>query len=455
MKAVLQITLTFFNFLPLQRWLSAAGLVLVAVALLTRILAGAGGAALGCSIAGGILLLLGPVFGGGVALRQGSSLATLMLRPHARVRLLLGTTLALNLVVLLVTLPFLLDAPVGPRGNPAPSAVDVFAVAWGFAALNWVGVFAVSRYRFGLLFLWIIPIVGANLLRFLPPGEVPDPMVALVAGLILWMAFAIWFLRQRSHAPLAFVGLGASSTEAPPPVPHFLASASPSMPRSMSQARQQWLTGGLSLLPNVVVGAAQAALVLILLFWLLDQPVGRDKALLGNLVYMGVHIGVFLGGYWLVGRSRALWLRGGLDRAGLLRHAETNGLLPALLTLFTAALVIIAAQAWLRPDLLTTILLNALAQVLLGLCLAYWGLSFTHGWSLTMAIESLGAFMLLLVGNIALGASRSPPFLLRSMAVLALLALLLRLHAHRRWRHLDWRVKRPRLNQGLAVRART
>ncbi len=455
MKAVLTVALAYFNFLPLQRWLSSGGLLLVATSLPVRGFAGARGVALGLSISGAILLVLAPAFGGGVVLRQASSLAALSLRPHGRLRIFLGTTLALNLVVLLVTLPFLLDAPVGARANLPPSAADVFAIAWGFMALNWVSVFAVSRYQFGLVFLWIIPLVGANLLRFVPPQDLLEPVAALLAGLLLWGGSGIWYLRQRTHAPLAFAGPGTSTTEAPPSLPHFLEPAEFPLLRSMPRARQQWLSGGVSLRPSVMAGVGQALLVLVLLLWLVDQPMGRDKALLGNLPYMGVQIACFMGAYWLVGRSRVLWLRGGLDRAGLLRHAETNGLLPAMITSLSAALVIIVAQTWLRPDLLPTILLNALAHLTLCACLGYWGLSFTHSWSGGMAIESFGAFMLGAVGNIALGASRSPDFLLGAPAVLAILALLLRAHAGRRWRNLDWRVKRPQMNKGLAMGGRT
>lgn len=453
MKAVLRVALTYFNFSPLQAWVSLIALPLIATGVIVRI-AGRepGGAALALSLAGAALLALGPIFGGGIMMRQLSSLPTMSLRPGVRLRLLLGTTLAMIIVVLAVMLPFLLVGRIGPGGNPLPAASTVFFIGWGVLALLWVSAFALSPYRVVALH-WVIAAAVAHLFGSMPPEQLPAPAMALVAGLVLWCAFAVWYLRQRTHRPVTLaLGLAMSSESAPAPA--FPALTADGTPRSAPHAQRQWLWGDGLLQHQFVIGMGQALLVVVLFALVLDRPAGREKSLLGNILYFGVMFTSFFTGYWLVGRSRVLWLRSGLTRAGLLRHAETHGLLPALVAFLGAALVICATQLFIRPDLLASILLNALAQLSLGLCLAYWGLSFTHSWSIETAIGLCGGFVLWLVATITLGASRSPSFLAGCIAVLALIALLLRLHAHRRWRNLDWRVKRPEMNTGWAVRAR-
>jgi hypothetical protein len=456
MKAVVRVALAYFTFAPLQKWLAALGVLLVAIALVVRAVADEpGGGPLMLSIFGAIFIVLGPMFGGGVMLRIASSRPTMMLRPGARLRLLLGTTLALNIVVLLATLPFLLDPAVGPRGERMPSAADVFAIAWGAMALNWAGVFTLSALRFGLAFVWIVPVIGANLPRFVPRADLPEPATVLIAGLILWGAFAVWYLRSRSHRPMPpWNSASATTTGGFAFALPFRRSGSASAPPSPPHPRQL-LHGEASLFTYVFIGAGQALMVVILFTWLVDRPEAREKALLGNLLFMALHFSCFGFAYWLVGRCRVLWLRAGLDRAGLLRHAEATGLLPMMVSTLTATAVIIVAQGLLRPDLLLAIALNALAQLTLAACLAYWGLSFTRSWSVGTTFESVGAFLLGLIGLIALGATSPPMRLVWAIALLVLFALLLRARALRRWRTLDWRVKRPRMNQPLGIRGRT
>lgn len=444
MRAVVRVALAYFTFAPLQKWLATLGVLLVAIALVVRVVADEpGGGPLMLSIFGAIFIVLGPMFGGGVMLRIASSRPTMMLRPGARLRLLLGTTLALNIVVLLATLPFLLDPAVGPRGEPMPSAAGVFAIAWGAMALNWAGVFTISALRFGLAFVWIVPVIGASLPRFVPRPDLPEPSTVFIAGLFLWAAFAAWYLRQRSHRPMPMWNSASPTPKA--------GVTTPSLSRSLPHPRE-WLLGGGSLLTHVIAGAGSVLLVVITFAWVMGQPVARDKALLGNLVYIGMHISSFTFGYWLVGRTRVLWLRAGLDRGGLLHHAETGGLWPAMVSALTAAFIIIITQVSLRPDLLVTIALNAMGQLALAACLAYWGLSFTRSWSTGTVLDCIGASATALVGLVALGATSPATRLMWAIALLVVFTLLLRARALRRWRTLDWRVKRPQMNQPMGMR---
>lgn len=455
MRAVIRVALTYFTFSPLQSWLSAIGLSVLAFGLLVRLVSGAGPGALVPAIFGAALVCMGPVFGGGVILRQGSSRFTMMLRPHARLRLLLGTTLAMNVVVLLVVLPFLLGKPAGPQGNPAPAIADVFAVAWLVMALDWSCVFALSAYRFGPALLWIVPVVAASLFRETSSPHMPDPLPLFLAGLGLWAVFSAWYLRRHSHGPSLAMGIGVTAAKNSRPQSLLLPSTTPPSPRSLPEARRRWLFGDASLANGALVGAGSALMAVVLLYWLLDHPSAREKSLTGGLLYIGLLIYCFSAGYWLVGRSRALWLRTGLDRADLLRHTELSGLLPMVLSALASVLVIVLTQLWLRPDLLASILLNALAQMALAACMAYAGLAFTTSWSLETVLGFIGSWVLGMTGILFLGATRSPRYLIVATTLLAGLSLLLRTSALRRWRRLDWRVKRPQMNPPAGMRART
>ncbi len=454
MKSVLRIALTYFTFAPLQSWLSVIGLSVVAASLLVRLVAGAGPGAMVPAIFGAALVCMGPVFGGGVILRHGSSRHTMMLRPLARLRMLLGTTLAMNVVVLLAVLPFLLDKPAGLQGNPAPSAADVFAVAWAVLALDWIAVFALSAYRFGPALLWIIPVAAVSLLRGASPQQMPPPSVALAAGVALWMAFSAWYLRRRSHGPSLATGIGSPALNDPGLWSLLFPSTTAPAPRSAREARRRWLFGDASPTNHALISAGSTLLVVVLLYWMLDRPPAREKSLTGGILYIGLLISSFTAGYWLVGRSRALWLRTGLDRAGLLRHTELSGLLPMVISALASVFIIVLTQFWLRPDLLVSIILNAFAQMALAACLAYAGLSFTTSWSVQTVIAFIGSWVLGMTGLLFLGAGHSPRYLIVAITLLAGLALLLRTNARRRWRSLDWRVKRPQMNPPAGMRAR-
>lgn len=452
MKAILRVALTYFTFSPVQAWVSLIGLLLIAFGAIVQIvMQEPGGLAL--SMLGAALLALGPFFGGGIMMRQLSCLRTMSLRPGVQLRLLLGTTLAMLIIVLAVTLPFLLMSGVSPGGKPLPAARTVFYIAWGVLALDWAGTFTISATR-ALPLFWVFPVLAIPLLTSMSPEQLPDPVLALVAGVVLWGVFAGWYLRQRMYRPVAQWVLGGPPSRDSTPAATSPAQARQGPPPSAPQARRQWLWGHTSFRVLLAVGMGHALLIVVLFTAVLDSP-ARGKSLLGNILYFGVMMTCFISGHALVGRSRLLWLRAGLTRSGLLRHAETCGLLPALVTFLGAALVIVTTQWIARPDLLATIFLNALAQLSLGLCLVYWGMSFTHEWSVGTVIEVACGFVLWLVATIMLGPIRSPSFLMGSVAALALLALLLRVHAHRRWRNLDWRVKRPQLNAGWAMRPRT
>jgi hypothetical protein len=444
MKAVLRVTLAYFTYVPLMSWLALLGVPLLLLGVILH-LAGVGqnGGALAPAIFGAVLIGIGPAFSGGAVLRYASSLSTTMLRPQARPRLLVGTTLALTLVALLATIPFLVD-PATTNGRRPPEPAQVFQIAWSAMALNWTCVFALSRYRYGLVFIWLVPAVVSNLFRYIPEPELPEPSTLFAAGLVLWAGFSAWYLRRRTHGPvMGWNAGGMTQLDGATPPGSFYSPIKLPVPRSAAQAFRQLLLGGVSTFNYMVLGAGQALFIVIAFAWLTGRPGARETAALGNVLYIGVLMSSFMMGYWLVRRSRSLWLRTGLDRAGLFRLAETSGLFPALLSFASATAVIVIAQLWLRPDLLPTIALNAVVQLAFATTLAYWGLSWTRGWTFLVVLEC-GGMLALNIANLSLSrANGSFKNGLIALAVFCFTAVLLRVYAKHRWLGLDWRVAMP------------
>jgi hypothetical protein len=103
----------------------------------------------------------------------------------------------------------------------------------------------------------------------------------------------------------------------------------------------------------------------------------------------------------------------------------------------------VIVQLWLRPDLLPTIALNAVVQLAFATTLAYWGLSWTRGWSFLVVLEC-GGMIALNIANLSLSrANGSFENGLIALAVFCLTAVLLRVYAKHRWLGLDWRVAMP------------
>jgi hypothetical protein len=81
-----------------------------------------------------------------------------------------------------------------------------------------------------------------------------------------------------------------------------------------------------------------------------------------------------------------------------------------------------------------------------GACGFYAGMSMTRGWAVEHWLMSIGLFagyFFLLRFDLQVPLAAIPA----TWPCLILLALLLRIYARHRWRHLDWRVAKPLLRQ--------
>lgn len=463
MKAVWRVALAFFTFVPLQSWLAAIGAMLVAIALVVQLvtLGRFDGFSMLFALLGAVLITMVPGFGGGAVLRHASAMPSLRLRPHGRERVLLGATLAITVIALLAALPFLIGEPGGRTGR-APSPMTVFLVGWSAVALNWIVMFALSGLRWGFSLVWILPVVSLNLPRYLPQAAWPSPPTLFAAGLAAWVLFALWYLRAREFRPAVQWNSGGQQQDGAITGPAaYVRGAAPSSP---AQALRQLLNGSAPWITHFLVGAGQALLVLGV-FWFVSwqgPPSMRHTMLMSGFFYIGMLITCWHWGYGLVRRVRMLWLRTGMDRAGLFQLAQKQGTTPILLMWAGSLFVILAAQLTLHPEQAQTILACAAVQSMLGTCLFFHGLASTRGWGVQAFFEAVGWFVLGMLAIIfaaparlaAPGLSPSLPMLSIVFVLLALLAVGMRWRAQRRWLTLDWRVAKLQVMPRALQRSR-
>ncbi len=145
-----------------------------------------------------------------------------------------------------------------------------------------------------------------------------------------------------------------------------------------------------------------------------------------------------------------LWLRAGLDRAGLFALGERTVLMAYAQMLLSATLVLGIFSIAVKPEQTARILVFALSQMAYSTVLFYFGLSQTRGWTAEAIAGCIGLGLGLIVQMILLLPQTTgiPAVIaLVLMGISVLLALLLRQHARRRWLSLDWHLTRPPVAQ--------
>lgn len=438
MTAVLRIALSFFSIVPLQRWMNWIGVGLFAFALLNL---GRDGVLI-LTMLGTVHLTIVPAFCGGVALRSACTPSLLHVRPHGRIRLLLGATLAITLVAAMAALAFQIDVWSRAMGAshrpPVPSPAFAFQLAWCATALTWIGMFVVSRSQlayalfgiFPLLIFWVGRIVATR-------SGTASWMLAL--GVLLWIGFAVWLMQaQRIRRPA--VNSSGASTDTTPF--GWITDALPLLPQENSPRHATFLHllgGRLSLF---VVNGLWIALIPLAAHLFMDGTGNQQRrsslhSMLPLLCMMSVPMG-----FTIARRARSLWLRAGADRAGLFRTAESLGLRATMLSWSIAAAAVVLTVAMRGVHSLPTILtLHVIPLAVVAAGFFYGGLAMVRGFSVRDVVLGvvLGLFFLLQVILI-----QSPePSSTRSAAVLGIgLAMIavLRTYAAWSWRRLDWRI---------------
>jgi hypothetical protein len=468
MKSVARLVwLHFFGAAGL-RWLSAAGLISVAVCVclwrwrpdwLPAILFGFVGIAalfVGTSLMPVVI----------VRTASGSLCATV---PYLRVKLLASALLT----VLLVSLPLfiLAYAGVGQTNSPSTRHLDPAVLAVVRAAnikLMWAA-FLVSANLFTWLYIvaWLVTsrrspwglfraLVVLSLILYAPVRQVATPEDSLrlsIAQLCAtWTVFAILFLAwprwQTLGARLLRRFLPAGLARRDAQNPRVIAARTPAAPpRSHASLRAT----------DVVLGTAHP--------WAM-------AAALGLPTLLAARISAYFPGAWLYClvlfatssaaiagqasmRSRALWLAGGWSRVELFRRVERsfwqhNFIVLAVLLIL---MVIVGTHVELAPRLMAL----GIPLLALGTTLGtYLGLMVTRGMRWSETTLGVGVMLALMAG--ALMADRADfsrtadvAWLTGLAAALVVSAIILRLLSRRRWERLDWTECRPE----RVMRART
>jgi hypothetical protein len=438
----LRIALAMFAFWPMQSWVSwiCGPLLLIGLATGTFDLA---------SVAA-MFIVMAPAYGGGVALRIVSSPGVLHLRPNGRRRILLGATGTITLVALLTTLPVLVFELAGLRIPNHSSvfelpALGTFLSFWGATALLWVGTFITSRVQLLFAFSWIV--FGAVIFIFsaLPISPDQRAQVLFVCGAVVWAGFALWYTRTasivrpgwfagwlRAQSPLDFGQLSLR---------RWLGrSATGEGTASRPVALCQYFTGTDSTRAQLLMGMA-FALLWVVAYQLYDRAGGRPPV--DYLMFLSLFPVSF--SLVLVRRARLVWLRAGLDRAGLFAAVERHALRAGLALFSMPVVVLVTMSLVLRPDQTAGILLFAVTQVIANACLLHAGLTVTRGWNVENVLMFVGLGLLFLVMSIILQPHRGA-FVWTYVATIAAfsgLTLVLRHYALRAWQTLDWRVAGP------------
>jgi hypothetical protein len=451
-SGVLRLALAYFSVVPLQRWISVLGAGLL---LLSLVRAAMNSGGMVPALCGAMMVAMGPFMMGGGMQRHASSRTVMHLRPNGRLRMLLAATLAITLLAAVIVVPVVVahampleDAERVPFRDVAP--FTMFAIGWTLAALMWAGTFITGASQLqGLLFTFL-PLL---LLKFGKALAVvlPSAPVVLAVGVVAWMAFALWYLHVRSLRRMPSME-DMSALHPDGKVSRFLQSRLESVRGAMSFAgvTNQYLLGSPAPGRSAVVygfswvAMACAILLLLVAFVLPTGGGGEAGVLVSQLIFLPIFMVTTAAlGFSLTRRARLLWMRPGQDRAQLFARAERGGLAFTMPALGIAAVVFLAYSLLHWPERSTQILFFATAQVTFAFCLFYCGLSLTRGWA-AFDVVLVGALCVFFVTEVILLRpwNEQQSGAAGLLGAMLLMVPVLRWHARRRWRAIDWRVAR-------------
>lgn len=453
MSAVLRIALTYFRMLSLQRWLNLCGLLLMAAAILVMVfgetMSGAKAVFTLCTFAACLLLFV-PGFGGGIAMRVASRPSIVHLRPHGRIRLLLGATLTLCVLGAVAASPsiashlYMALHDVGPRQRfPAP--LETLALLWSVAALGWIAMFAFS----GTLMIVVVFPTLALLAMLLPqlfrtyPAITPFHLLAV--AILAWVLFSIWYLRSDNIRPARMQRASPAVGGRSDPFTWLLVREDARW-REPDQARAttHYLLGCASYRLFVVTGLWTAAIFLLCGIATPTREHGQKSyLLLFMLPFLCITCGVQ--GYMAGRRARLLWLRNGVNRRDLFSLSERMALPAALITWSIVAASVLAFVLITDRSTLPLALPFILSQAMFAVCTFYVGMALTRNWDPADVALFIGCLALLVTELAFAHPDGGIPRMQSLVTIVGAGALLLplRWYALHCWRAIDWRLIAP------------
>jgi hypothetical protein len=435
MKTLWQLLRVGFWMLPLQRALTIIGLaVLVGGQFIGRSF-NMPGSSLPITFFGASLMMLVPLLAGGVFLRMLSSSRALLLRPHARGRLLgsaFGILLLVSFAWMLCYWMAYLQVP--PKYQPdAEQTLLMFAMTLSFGTQCAVALFIASRsplWTLIILLAWQAPGLLLHAFGVQDASRLLGGPVSLLISAATWVVFAAWFLRARRIHATAWRRRDAAREA-------FAQAAR--IPATREQAMSLWVLANATP-ARLGLQCLLASIALLLIQWALGREAGvraMHAMMFGALATITLVAGAV--GSSMARRSRALWLPAGRTRLEL--HAWIERLLLRVVLAVSLAVGVAAAAVWLllapRPALPLGYLLPAL--LVPGLCAGWLGLMQQHQRSLFDALAGIGIAAGIFYGLVepAYAAVSDAPWGILGAEVA--LAVLLREVAWVRWRGADWR----------------
>ncbi len=434
---VLRLVLFFCTALPVQRWVTGAGLLLIAGGL--WLMQHAPSRAFTLILLGVALILLVTVLMPLAWLfRLLSTPLAHRFLPRFRLRMLVAAGALMTAPVAIAAL-FVLATGIS---EPLPQVVvKPLAVV---SALFWLVFFAPASLWAALFYALMVVVVARlpeGAARLLELAAQPLPLgMALLAG---WAAFAWWYLRAvrvgpfRTPYPLRMLD-GFERRHAgnlPEPVSRATATTVHLLWRARPTRR--------GLLTMIAFFAILTAL--------LASMVSAAYVPIVIIVMLFAQAGAYRFGLDVASRARTLWLRAAFTRAALYRVAETELWLTALSFIF-GPLAAVMAAVWLLAagpgPVMFALWLYGTGLALLAM---YLGLGRIRGFrpfdvvAGVAAVASLGT----VAGLVFAGISDPEPLLLMAAGQL-MLAVVCRYVGVHRWEHVDFAGLRPvRLSPGM------
>jgi hypothetical protein len=339
-------------------------------------------------------------------------------------------------------------------------ALSMFQLVWGYIALAWVVVFVLSGYQIlaPLSFIVLIVIAGAAVRLATSLSITADQFAtsACVAGVVAWIAFALWHVNTASVLRPGALAAWTNTV----PFPELIRSKSrwlsarESVKVSRPIALSQYLGGSGSLWTQVQLGGFIVAILLLLPKSLPAFHSAFDTTLQSlrspyqaSGLWLIISIGALSWVPQIVPRVRLLWLRAGWDRAGLFAAAERHAQLAMLATLSIPLLLFVTLSLVQRPDLALNILLFIFLQLACAMCLVYTGFTATRAGKVPRITACIGLVIVFTVMSRSMEPDKelSAWAYIVALAIVCTLALGLRWIARRKWLVLDWRVAGPPL----------
>ncbi len=437
MKTLLQLLRIGFWMLPLQRALTIVGALVLVGGQAFRLPFNMPGSTLPMTFFGATLMMAVPLLAGGVFFRMLSASRALLLRPHARGRLLaaaMGMVVIVSCVWIVCYWMAFLAVPVKYQPD-LEQYILMFAMTLSFGTQCAIALFIASRspaWTLLILVAWQLPGLLLHAFGVEDASRLLGGPVSVAMSALAWVAFSIWYLRARrvhagSWGRKEHTGTSTSAESAV------------KVPATREQAMSRWLLGGTTPL-RLGLQCLLAAIVVLAIQWMLARDSGIQP--LHAMMFGALSATATVSGAVsraMASHARGLWLPAGRTRLALHAWIERQ-MLRVVLVIFIAVTLACALVWWLvlpRPDLSAVYVLCAVLAP--GLAAAWLGLMQQHRRGVFDAVAGLvilAGWFYGLVRPLYVDAA-APRW--DVLAALLGFTVLLREVAYVRWRSADWR----------------